>query len=77
MGSANIYDRETNSYYDHMEIYYTNDKKYIIISSPYAPSALEDEESHNKFIKYYEERGFKLYNPLYINSAITFIRIIE
>ena len=74
MGVYDIYDRSNNSYYDHEEVYYTKDKKHVIISSPYV--------THNNWVSqklvtdFYNERGFELYNQLYNTQALTFIRIM-
>ena len=51
---------------DHVEVYLTSDKKYIIISSPYNESKKE----------YYKYRWIKI-NRLYNNSAHTWMKIIE
>jgi len=51
---------------DHVEIYLTNDRKYIIISSPY-------NEAKDLYYKY---KWIKI-NKLYNNSTITWMKIIE
>lgn len=51
---------------DHVEVYLTNDKKYIIISSPY-----------NEYKEqYYKYKWIKI-NKLYNNNSHTWMKIIE
>ena len=69
----NIYDRNTNRYYDHCEVYYTFRKTHVVIMSSYITEAL-GEELYQKVIQWYQERGFRLYHPLYTLSATTFIK---
>ena len=55
--------------FDHIESYYTIDKKNIIISSPYSP-ADKDGEFHLK-------KGFTQYKKLYHKDADTYIKIYD
>ena len=59
---------EYNNYdfIDHVEVYLTNDKKYIIISSPY-------NEAKEFYYKYKWIKIYKLYN----NSSYTWMKIIN
>jgi hypothetical protein len=58
-----------NSYYDHVETYYTKNKDHIIIISPYC----NGEEVTN----FFKKRGYIEYNKLYSTGATTFIRVIK
>jgi len=62
-----------NNYYDHTESYYTKNNEYIIIISPYLTLERED---YPEYIKFYENKGFKIYKPLYSCDTITFIKVI-
>jgi hypothetical protein len=54
---------------DHIEIYTTYDRKFLIVNSPYGIS--EDEE-----IKFSNDGWTKIYN-LYCSSAVTFIKEVD
>ena len=69
----NIYDRNNNRYYDHCEVYYTFRKTHIIIMSSYITEDVDD-ALYQKVVKWYQERGFRLYDPLYTLTATTFIQ---
>ena len=69
----NIYDRNNNRYYDHCEIYYTFRKTHVIIMSSYITEDVDD-KLYQKVVKWYQERGFRLYDPLYTLTATTFIQ---
>ena len=74
MGKTNIYDRNTNRFYDHTEVYYTNDKKYVLVSSPYKG---RHDSTMNKSNEFYETNGFVKYKQLYCENAYTFVRIMD
>jgi hypothetical protein len=52
---------------DHIEVYTTNDKKYILVSSPYTDSQTQ----------LYEQSGWTLIYPIYGNDASTYIKIVN
>lgn len=56
-------------HFDHIECYRTNDKKYILIVSPYIPL----DEIKDKMEKFGFVQIYKLYN----NSATTWIKIFD
>lgn len=58
-----------NSYYDHVETYYTKNKDHIIIISPYF--------CNDDLTKFFKKRGYIEYNKLYSDGAFTFIRVIK
>jgi hypothetical protein len=55
-----------NTLFDHVEHYRTNNRTYIIVSSPYAPNVDE----------LYESIGWTKIYKLYTNSATTYIKIL-
>jgi stalled ribosome rescue protein Dom34 len=58
-----------NSYYDHVETYYTKNKDHIIIISPYF--------CNKDLTNFFKKRGYIEYNKLYSDGATTFIRVIK
>ena len=56
---------------DHLEVYKTFDKKYVIVSSPYRD--INDERT----IQYYQERGWNKIYSLYDRSIPTFCKVYE
>jgi len=57
-------------YLDHVEIYKTEDNKYIIVNSPYTNNTCQ---KYNELLSL----GWKVIDKLYFNNATTFIKIID
>ena len=55
-----------NTMYDHVEHYRTDDRKYVVISSPYTPNTDD----------FYELNGWQKIGKLYANNATTYMKII-
>ena len=66
---SKIIDWANNTNYDHCESYFTKDKKYVLITSPYYPSLSKTQ--------YFVDLGFVKYNNLYSNDAVTFLLVME
>ena len=64
----------TRDYYDHFEVYINNDNNFVVIMSPYITS---DSQRFHDYEIFYKARGFKLCEPLYSDTASTFIRVVE
>lgn len=56
--------------YDHVENYLTTSNKYICVVSPYISKSDDDFES---FLMFLNKNGFKLFEPMYLSGASTFI----
>jgi len=65
------YNRKDGIDCDHAEIYYTIDKKYLLLISPYGVNN-NDEKVMNK----YENYGFEKVPKMYGESATSFIKFI-
>ncbi len=61
--------RQNSDYFDHSECYRTNDKKYILIVSPYKP--------FNEIKDKMQEFGFTEIYKLYTSCATTWIKIFD
>ncbi len=60
---------------DHLEVYYTHSKQYVIVTSPYIiPERTEDWE---EALKHYTQNGFSIYEDLYNFDASTFIKVVN
>ena len=64
------YGRENSCYQDHLEVYKTNDDKYIIISSPYKQFDEND-------MLYLERCGWKQLYKLYDSNASTIYKVLD
>lgn len=58
---------------DHSEVYVVNDKKYVVVSSPYFGN---DENISKKLDKQYENMGWTKIYKMYSEDANTYIKII-
>ena len=58
---------------DHLEYYKTNDKRYILISSPYKKEGLSKIKETNG----YEQNGWAQYIELYSINTSTYIKILD
>ena len=63
-------------FFDHCEGYKTNDKKYVLIMSPYHGS-IKHFISIVDLSKFKEEFGFREINKLYHENATTMIKVID
>tara|TARA_R110001592_G_scaffold51823_1_gene159231 strand:+ start:836 stop:1234 length:399 start_codon:yes stop_codon:yes gene_type:complete len=61
--------KSVNSLFDHMEYYYTHDKQYVIIASPYNGNATMNDFFDNLEFK-------KIYN-LYYSNASTYCLVVN
>jgi len=60
---------EGKSYHDHMEYYYTHDKEYVVISSPYS----RDEEVD----LFFHKEGFSKIYDMYSKDAYTYVYVSD
>jgi hypothetical protein len=58
---------------DHLEYYKTNDKRYILISSPYKLIG----ETKNRIENEYNQNGWVQFVDLYSTNTFTYIKILD
>lgn len=70
---VDVMKRNYNRIFDHCEVYKTNDRKYVLIISPYYDSNKNDSLIED----FKEEFGFNEIYTLYSTRTITMIKIID
>lgn len=65
-----VFKRESECYYDHVEHFLTESNKYVSVVSPYIGNNNHKFESLLEFLK---KNEFKLFEPMYCSSASSFI----